>query len=324
MFTPARPQQIVLKLGLYGRTGAGKTFTALLLAEGLANETGKSVAVIDTEHGTDFYAKDIAERSIHPQGFKFDVLHSRSLVDALTAVRTLDPKYGVIIVDSITHLWDAAVAAYTGRRTKIDTIPLHAWDAIKRPYRQLMLALLNSSAHVIICGREKYEYAQDGSGELVVTGVTMRAERETPYEPHILLRLTNDGGVVRAAVEKDRTGILAGQTIEWPSYENICVPLSRALGGGSQAQIADDEEVGIRDAERLAAEELERQQQASRLFQQGRQAIESATTLEELQYAGRQIAESKALMHNADIAELQRCYKIKQALLQKKGNGTCK
>jgi pantothenate kinase-related protein Tda10 len=38
-----------LKLGLYGPAGSGKSFTSLLIAEGLARHTGKRVAYVDTE-----------------------------------------------------------------------------------------------------------------------------------------------------------------------------------------------------------------------------------------------------------------------------------
>jgi hypothetical protein len=53
------------------------------------------------------------------------VLHTKSITQALDAVRGLDPREdGVLVIDSITLLWDA-------RLTKVGTIPLHAWATIK-------------------------------------------------------------------------------------------------------------------------------------------------------------------------------------------------
>jgi hypothetical protein len=54
MTTFQKPQSLkaALKMALYGPAGSGKTFTALLLAEGLARHTGKRVAYCDTEYGT--------------------------------------------------------------------------------------------------------------------------------------------------------------------------------------------------------------------------------------------------------------------------------
>ena len=48
-FRKAKAEQAALKVGLYGPPGSGKTFTALLLAEGLAKATKKRVAYVDTD-----------------------------------------------------------------------------------------------------------------------------------------------------------------------------------------------------------------------------------------------------------------------------------
>ena len=52
-------RKAALKMALYGPAGSGKTFTALLLAEGLARQVGKRVAFCDTEFGTTFYAQHV-------------------------------------------------------------------------------------------------------------------------------------------------------------------------------------------------------------------------------------------------------------------------
>jgi hypothetical protein len=73
---------------------------------------------------------------------------------------------------------------------KIGTIPLHAWGAIKKPYKELMHLLLSSPVHVLLCGRQGIDYSEDeASGELKSLGYRMRAEGETAYEPDVLLRL---------------------------------------------------------------------------------------------------------------------------------------
>src|SRR5271154_3368344 len=108
-----------LKLALYGPAGSGKTFTALRLAEGLARESGRRVAVLDTEQGTAFYSQAVPKRRCHPEAFDFDVLHSRSVTEALAAVHNLDPaEHGVVVVASISHIWDACRNAYTGKLTR--------------------------------------------------------------------------------------------------------------------------------------------------------------------------------------------------------------
>src|SRR6516162_7353611 len=104
-----------LKLALYGPAGSGKTFTALLLAEGLAKHTGKRIAFCDTEHGTSFYGQEVAQRTVHAEAFDFDVIYSKSITEVLAAVRDLDPNiHGVVVIDSITHIWESCKNAFAG------------------------------------------------------------------------------------------------------------------------------------------------------------------------------------------------------------------
>src|SRR5262245_10224674 len=269
-FQKPQPLKAALKIAIYGSAGAGKTFTALLLAEGLARHTGKRVALVDTEQGSAFYGQEVPQRSVHPTAFDFDVLHSRSITEVLSAVRSLDSaRYGVLVVDSITHLWDACKAAYAGRTNRNGAIPFQAWTAIKKPYRELMHFLLSTPMHVLICGRQGVEYGEDeATGELKSVGYKMRAEGETPYEPDLLLRLEQhrakrkQAAVPTAFVEKDRTGLLAGKAIEWPQYDNVAKPLLPLLGQSHVVAPCEDE-VGLQDAEALAKEEAERARAAA-------------------------------------------------------------
>ena len=110
-----RPQALkaALKMALYGPAGSGKTFTALLLAEGLAKHTGKRIAFCDTEHGTAFYGREVPQRRVHPQAFDFDVLYSRSITEVVSAVRNLDlSTHGVLVIDRL-HL--ASLGCLQGR-----------------------------------------------------------------------------------------------------------------------------------------------------------------------------------------------------------------
>lgn len=265
-FRKAEAEQAFLKMGIYGPTGSGKTFTSLLIAEGLADVSGKRVAFIDTEHGTDFYRKEISERAIHPAEFDFDCVDTKSLGQAVSELEGLDSvAHGVVVIDSITHLWEAAIEGHSGPTTSAGTIPFHAWGAIKRPYKRLIQLLLNGKFHVIIVGRQKNIFGEDETGETKLQGVTMKAEGETPYEPHILMRMIRETSrkttalaPVAAFFEKDRTGMLAGKTITLPpnqedgfTFEQLARPFLGVMGI-SQAAIETSEEAGRRDAEAAA------------------------------------------------------------------------
>jgi hypothetical protein len=316
-FRKAKAEQAALKLGMYGPPGSGKTFTALLIAEGLAKVTGKRIAYLDTERGTDFYCKSVPERGMHPEAFDFDALYTRSLTETLKEVKGLDPAgHGVIVIDSITHLWEAAMSAYSGKLTKIGTIPIRAWGGIKKPYKALMTTLLSSQMHVIICGRQGIEYETDEeTEEMKAVGYKLKAEGETAYEPHILLRMeaikprkTNEIATIIAYAEKDRTGVLAGRSFANPTFESLCAPIMPLLSG-TQADIGTSEAFAAMDAETLAAQEQQRAENSAAKLKQLSAKLALAGTDKELKDIGKEITpQLKAQMIPADVATLRDKY----------------
>jgi hypothetical protein len=313
-----KPQALkaALKMALYGPPGSGKTFTALLLAEGLARHTGKRIAFCDTEHGTAFYGLAVPQRRVHPQAFDFDALYSKSISEVLAAVRSLDLNtYGVLVIDSITHLWDSCKNAFAGRPTKAGTIPLHAWSAIKKPYKELMHLLLTLPVHVLICGRQGTDFTEDEtSGELKNLGYKMRAEGETAYEPDLLIRLEAHKpakkalAIPMAPVEKDRTGVLAGQAIAWPAFDNLARPLLGLLGP-TQVALPSDEEVGIQDAEALARQDAEQALRSAELAMEYTTRFAQAETVIELQrLAGELSPAVKATLVAKDLTRVRSAY----------------
>jgi hypothetical protein len=325
-FRKAKAEQAALKMGLYGPPGSGKTFTSLLIAEGLAALTKKRVAYIDTERGTDFYCQAVPSRAVHPEAFDFDALYTRSLTEALSSVKALKPEeHGVIVLDSVTHLWEAAMAAYAGRQTSIGTIPMHAWGKIKKPYKDLMAILLSSPMHVIICGRQKTVYAEDEeTEELKATGVTMRAEGETPYEPHILIRMeslrakkTNEVAQIIGYAEKDRTGVLSGRSFVNPTFDSLCRPLLGLLGS-VQAKIATGDESAAKDAEALQEQDRARDSESAELLRQFKARVDLAADEKALKAIGKEITpEVKSKMLPAQVAELREHYQQREGTLSK-------
>jgi hypothetical protein len=258
-FMKAKPQQARLKVSIYGPPGSGKTFSTLLMAEGLAKVRGKRVAYVDTERGTDFYAQEVKARKVHPAAFDFDAIYDRGISDVSSAVFGLDPKeHGIVVLDSISHLWESAMDAYGGKKTKIDSIPMHAWGKIKKPYKDLIKFLIASPFDVFILGRQKNLFEKnEETEELTKVGVAMRAEGETAYEPHICVRMESRmnpedsaDSIYVATVEKDRTGVLAGRRIKNPSFATI-EPLLPLLGE-VQAPAEDEDERIAKDGELLA------------------------------------------------------------------------
>ena len=324
-FRKAKAEQAALKIGCYGPPGSGKTFTALLCAEGLAKITGKRIAFVDTEHGTDFYCQ-ASPRPIHPEPFDFDALYTRSITETVAAVKSLKPDdYGVVVIDSITHLWQACIEAYGGRQTSAGTIPMHAWGKIKKPYKELMATLLSSPMHVFILGRQGTEYATDDeTEELKAVGLKMKAEGETPYEPHILIRMeaikpkkTNELAKIVAYAEKDRTGILSGRSFVNPTFATLCKPLLGLLGV-NQATVDSPGQTASADAERLAEQEIARLKESEVLLKQMTAKIELADDHAKLKGIGKEITpELKSKMTAEHVSMLREAYLAKEDGLKK-------
>lgn len=307
----AEAKQAKLKMAFYGSEGTGKTLTALSLAEFIAKREGKRVAYIDTERGTDFYVKPVKERKIHPEAFDIDALYTRSLMEVLSEIRQIDPKqYAVVVIDSVSHLWEAAKEAYTGPRMKGGQIPIQAWGPIKRPYKQLMAALLDGDYHVIICGRESVVMEEDEvTGEVKVAGARMKSEGETGYEVHLLAQMSqhrekkSEEFKITMFVEKDRSGILAGKVIVNPTPE-VFVPVL-ALLSGSQGKMGSVDDAAEKDA--AAIEKMAEQEEKERtaLFDSIKAAINGADSIEALRSAWALTAGKKKKLGEENYEKLE-------------------
>lgn len=319
-FRKAKAEQAFLKMGLYGPPGSGKTFTALLLAEGLCKLSGKRIKYVDTERGTDFYSKRVAERQIHPDAFDFDAMYTRSITEVAQGVYSLDmADTGVVVLDSITHIWQACMDAYDGNTTRAGTIPISAWGKIKRPYKDLVGYMLSMPCHVIICGRQGNEFDTDEeTKQMVKVGVKMKAEGETAYEPHILIRMEQErdgqgGFVINAIPEKDRTGLLTGKIIRMEpkdgfAFDALVRPILPLLGD-TQAKMQTTAQTSSQDAEELAKAEIIKSEKSTELLNEMVATITLCRTKEQLKDLGKKITpELKEQMTTDHVQQLRVAY----------------
>lgn len=326
-FMKAQPKQARLKVSMYGPPGSGKTFTTLLMVEGLARVRGKRIAYVDTERGTDFYAQKVPSRKVHPEAFDFDAMYERSIAEVSREIYSLDPKvYGAVVLDSISHLWEAAMDAYQGKKTKIDSIPMHAWGRIKKPYKDLIKFLIAAPFDLFILGRQKNLFEDDEeSGEMKKVGVAMRAEGETAYEPHICIRMESrqnpedsTESIYIANVEKDRTGVLAGRRIKNPHFGTIEPLLS--LLGEVQAPAEDEEERIAKDGELLAKDEEKakaKEEKSAGLLRDFQAKIAAAVNLAGLALTADEIKKAKRYLLDEHEGALRELYKARRETLVK-------
>lgn len=323
-FRKAVPKQAAIKMSMFGPPGSGKTASALLFAEGIARVTGKRVAFVDTERGTDFYAMAVADRKFHPAAFDFDAIYTRSISEVHKNVMQLDPaEHGIVVLDSMSHLWDAAIAAYTGHKTRAGTIPMNAWTGIKRPYKALMKFLIDSPYHVFLLGRQANVFEEDSdTGEMRAAGVKMRAEGETAYEPHICLRMAaertvkNEKGksvmakeqIITAYAEKDRTGTLQGKMIAFPTFANVIAPIL-GLMSGEQGATPSDEDAAQQDAEAANNAARDREQHSKDLATRYKARFQLAEDADALKQIAAELTPAmKRQLTGQDLTEVRNAY----------------
>lgn len=231
-FETAKNRQAYGKVGIYGEEGSGKTFTAMLIAFGIVEFLGKNakrcVHMVDSEVGSDYIAHKFEAADI-----EFKVEKTRALKTLLERTEESVGVADVLIVDSMTHFWEKTIEDYLAKIGRKPAVAqFQDWGIIKPRFHRFNKLYLNSSLHIIACGRlqQVYEYQKSettGKMELVTTDTKMKAEY-FGYEPSLSIhmdRVPNPGQekavINRAVVIKDRFDLLNGMTFDYPTFKNF-------------------------------------------------------------------------------------------------------
>jgi hypothetical protein len=174
-FRPAVRQNVPLLIGLAGGTGSGKTFSALLLARGIAN--GHPIVGIDTENGRmNHYADLFPELHVGQITAPF---RPEKYADAIEAAEKhlIDLKvpleHRVILVDSASHEWygeGGCLEWHDDLMAGDQKKNLTAWIEPKKSHKRMLNRLLQMSSHVVICFRAepKVEAVRGEGGRLEI------------------------------------------------------------------------------------------------------------------------------------------------------------
>jgi len=234
LFSKATNAQAYLKAGFMGFAGDGKTYTATQLAIGLVNlmrerelPTGDRPAYfLDTETGSDWVQPQFEKANIELHTAK-----TRAFVDLVEAVREAEQNSSILLIDSISHFWRDLTESYAERKNRTRGLQFQDWAWLKKEWGRFTDLFVNSECHIIMCGRAGYEYdffEQDGGKkELQKTGIKMKAETETGYEPSLLVLMEKkrnmDSGEVwrEGSVLKDRADLIDGMTFKNPTFEDF-------------------------------------------------------------------------------------------------------
>jgi hypothetical protein len=198
-----------IRLGLSAVSGAGKTYSAILIAKGLSGDLSK-VAIIDTENGSaDLYAH-LGDFNVLPLTAPFT---PERYIEAIISCEKAGME--VVIIDSISHEWD-------GKGGCLEIVEnlggkYQDWAKVTPRHQAFIEAILHSPSHIITTVRRKqdYEMIKDGNKIRIEKGGLKEITREGfEYELTINLELDTHHN---ATASKDRTQLFMGKPAFVPS-----------------------------------------------------------------------------------------------------------
>lgn len=207
VFRKAERRKAKLRLAITGPAGSGKTYGALLIAQGL----GGRIAMIDTENGSgDLYSSMC----------NYDILNINAPFDPRKYIQAIhdaeNEGYDVLIIDSLTHCWISEGGlldmkeqlAASGKYNSFS-----AWSKVTPLQNKLIEAMLTSRCHIIATMRSRTEYVivqnDRGKQEPRKVGLAPVQRDGMDYEFSLVFDLNNEHTVT---VSKDRTSLFDGQS----------------------------------------------------------------------------------------------------------------
>lgn len=208
MFKKAERKKAKLRLALCGPSGSGKSYSSLLIAQGL----GGRIAMIDTERGSGELYSHLCDYDVCQIAPPFSV---KKYLEAIKGAEAAG--YSTIIIDSLTHAWaaegglldlvDKKTAASSSRNSYT------AWRDVTPMHNNLVDAMLQSNCHIIATMRTKtaYEIQENDRGKKAPVKIgTAPVQRDgMDYEFTTVFDISPERHM--ATVNKDRTSLFDGQ-----------------------------------------------------------------------------------------------------------------
>jgi hypothetical protein len=242
-FTPATREQAKARIGLQGPAGSGKTMTALLIAERLAD--GGQIGLVDTERGSALtYAPVPGRPDLGGIGFlhlPLDNYDPRNLIGAVRAATAA--RLPVLIVDSWSHFWNGKgglleIVETAGRKPGAGG-SFGGWREGNPIEQDMLEALLNYPGHVICTMRTKGDYSIEGK-KVTKLGVKAVQREGAEYELGLIIDMVEGTGTVT----KTRYAPLEGLTIHHPGTALAETILEQLGQGVDPVQVLVDELMG--------------------------------------------------------------------------------
>jgi AAA domain len=187
-----------MKMALQGPSGSGKSYSSLLIANGLAGGDMTKIAVIDSENGS---------ANLYSHLGDFNVLQLKSpfsperYIQAIEICEKADIE--VIILDSISHCWDFLLDFHGSLTGNSFT----NWNKVTPRQRVFIDKILQSETHIIATMRTKQDYVLNNKhGKFVPQKVGLKAVQRDGVDYEFTLVFDIDIKH-NAIASKDRTGL---------------------------------------------------------------------------------------------------------------------
>lgn len=202
----AQRMKAKLRLGIAAPSGAGKTYSALLLAFGL----GGKIGLIDTEHGSGHLYAHLGDYDVIGIEAPYTVAKYTQAIHAFE-----EAGYTTIIIDSLSHAW-AGDGGLLDKQGKLADRPgansYAAWRSVTPDHNALVDAMLQSPAHIIATMRSKQDYVLEvnDKGKQTPKKVGMAPVQRDGMEYEFTVMLDVDMNHI-ANASKDRTSLFDGR-----------------------------------------------------------------------------------------------------------------
>lgn len=285
-FTPLANTKPYFKAAFEGFAGSGKTFTSSLLAIGLHKEIGstKPIVIFDTEKAAKFLIPLFAEANIEAL-----VKESRSLADLKETMAQMEAGVGdILVIDSISHVWEDFLEAFKNKplqygKSAKTRLEFQDWGILKPTWKkEFSDPFVRGAYHVIMTGRAGFEYeneinSETGKREIYKSGVKMKVEGETAYEPDLLVLMEQIEEVLddrklevypQAKILKDRSNLIHGKIIKRPDYgsfapvvkfmlEGVTKPVTVAERDAADLFRTEEDKMEFKTQKKILLEEIE-------------------------------------------------------------------
>ena len=241
----ATRKKVKLRMNIASPSGFGKTYSALLLASGIASSY-ETIAVIDTEN-------DSASLYAHLGNFKTIKLNPPYTADRyIEAIRICEAaKMEVIIIDSITHFWNGqgGILEYQnslGGRYQ-------DWAKATPLYQRWLSTILQSSCHIITTNRKKQAYnmiTENNRTKIEKAGLDDEIRQGYEYEMSLAFEIINEQHMAKAS--KDRTGLFTNI----PEFVITSKTGERLLDWCNEGEVANENTIFERINDCRSLEEL--------------------------------------------------------------------